>query len=115
MSNSRFASGAVVLKPARSLAPQTEPQQQRPAQGFLGIVFRAGDVAVSVQVHAQAPELSLRIQDSGPGFNPGRVEVANHLGLVSMQERAMFVGAIFECISEPGKGTTIDVRFLDPR
>lgn len=72
----------------------------------------AGNVPVCVQVHARGSELRMRIQDSGSGFNPDSVEAQQHLGLVSMRERATLVGAIFKCKSEPGKGTTIDVRMI---
>ena len=56
--------------------------------------------------------LQLRIQDEGPGFDPQAVNAAEHLGLVSMRERANLVGAVCKCISRPGKGTTIQVRLV---
>ena len=72
----------------------------------------AGDVRVTVQVHAQSTYLQLRIQDEGPGFDPQAVNAAEHLGLVSMRERANLVGAVCKCISRPGEGTTIQVRLI---
>src|SRR4051812_23715716 len=67
----------------------------------------AGHVRVTVQVHAQSTYLQLRIQDEGPGFDPQAVNAAEHLGLVSMRERANLVGAVCKCISRPGEGTLI--------
>jgi PAS domain S-box-containing protein len=72
----------------------------------------AGDVPISVQVHAQSTYLQLRIQDEGPGFDPQAVNAAEHLGLVSMRERANLVGAVCKCMSRPGEGTTIQVRLI---
>src|SRR5438128_1002292 len=40
------------------------------------------------------------------------VEAAAHLGLLSMQERASLIGAVFKCISRQGEGTTIEVRLV---
>lgn len=71
-----------------------------------------GDVRVTVQVHVQSTYLQLRIQDEGPGFDPHAVNAAEHLGLVSMRERANLVGAVCKCISRPGEGTTIQVRLI---
>jgi PAS domain S-box-containing protein len=72
----------------------------------------AGDVSVSVQVQVRGTELHMRIQDTGPGFDPEGVNAAQHLGLVSMRERASLIGAICKCISKPGKGTIIEVRLI---
>jgi len=72
----------------------------------------AGDVRVTVHVQAQSTCLQLRIQDDGTGFDPNAVNAAEHLGLVSMRERASLVGAVCKCISRPGKGTTIQVVLI---
>jgi PAS domain S-box-containing protein len=72
----------------------------------------AGDVPVLVQLRAEGSELLLRIHDHGVGFEPDGVSSAEHLGLVSMRERAAMVGAHCRCISQPGEGSTIEVRLL---
>ena len=33
-----------------------------------------------------------------------------HLGLVSMRERAAFIGAVLDVVSTPGSGTTVRLR-----
>ena len=81
-------------------------------EALRNIQKHAGDVRVTVQVHAQSTYLQLRIQDEGPGFDPQAVNAAEHLGLVSMRERANLVGAVCKCISHPGQGTTIQVRLI---
>jgi PAS domain S-box-containing protein len=69
----------------------------------------AGDVPVFVQLHLKRTELWLRIQDEGPGFDPDGIDAAEHLGLISMRERAAGIGAVCKCISQPGKGAAIEV------
>jgi PAS domain S-box-containing protein len=81
-------------------------------EALRNIQKHAGDVRVTVQVHAKSTHLQLRIQDEGPGFDPQGVNCAEHLGLVSMLERASLVGAVCKCISRPGDGTTIQVRLI---
>jgi PAS domain S-box-containing protein len=81
-------------------------------EALRNIQKHAGDVPVSVQIEAGSSELLLRIHDAGAGFDPDGVNSGEHLGLVSMRERAAMVGAICRCISQPGKGTAIEVRLI---
>jgi signal transduction histidine kinase len=52
----------------------------------------------------------LRIVDNGRGFDAGRTGAARGFGLVGMRERAEALGAAFSLVSEPGRGTTVEVR-----
>ncbi len=72
----------------------------------------AGDVSVLVQLHVKRTELWLRIQDQGPGFDPDGINAADHLGLLSMRERAAAIGAVCKCISQVGNGTTVEVVLI---
>jgi len=72
----------------------------------------AGDVPVSVQIQVKRTELWLRIQDEGPGFDPDGINAADHLGLTSMRERAAAIGAVCKFISQPGKGTVIELLLM---
>ncbi len=72
----------------------------------------AGDVPIFVQLQVAGTELRLRIQDEGPGFDPDGINAAEHLGLLSMRERAGAIGAVCKCISQPGKGTAIEVVLI---
>jgi PAS domain S-box-containing protein len=72
----------------------------------------AGDVPVLVQLRAEGSELQLRVHDDGVGFEPDGVNGAEHLGLLSMRERAALIGAHCRCISQPGHGSTIQVRLM---
>jgi PAS domain S-box-containing protein len=60
--------------------------------------------------------LSMVIKDWGTGFQPGR-ELANmqHLGLLSMRERARMLGGTCTIESRPGQGTTVHVHMPLPR
>ena len=52
----------------------------------------------------------LRVSDDGAGFDPDAVpRRAGGLGLISMRERAHAVGASFDIVSRPGRGTTVEV------
>jgi len=54
--------------------------------------------------------LTLAITDDGEGFDVSAVNGHGGLGLVSMEERACLVGGRFSVESQPGEGTTIEVR-----
>lgn len=53
--------------------------------------------------------ICLSIRDNGKGFDTQQA-FPGHLGLISMQERAMLVGGAFWLESQPGQGTTLEVR-----
>jgi PAS domain S-box-containing protein len=79
---------------------------------------RARHVAVSMRRHGG--HIQLKIKDDGIGFYPeqrvaGQREKGN-LGLVSMRERAAYVGGTLTIKSVRGVGTEVDVRIpLAPR
>jgi signal transduction histidine kinase len=56
------------------------------------------------------PELLLRVQDQGVGFDPAGGHSQPGLGLSSMQERVRLIQAEFSVTSAPGRGTTVEVR-----
>ena len=73
---------------------------------------RATRLALEMRHDADAVVVSLT--DDGRGFEPRHADRASaggqHLGLVSMRERAAFIGAELEVRSAPGKGTTVRLR-----
>jgi signal transduction histidine kinase len=54
--------------------------------------------------------LTLTVADEGNGFDVSAVYNHGGLGLVSMEERACLVQGRFSVASQPGEGTTIEVR-----
>jgi hypothetical protein len=65
---------------------------------------------VTITLSWTGEELQLRIRDDGPGFDPEAVWPKARLGLVSMRERAEFVGGSFVLHSAIDAGTEIEVR-----
>jgi signal transduction histidine kinase len=63
-----------------------------------------------VSLVASGPELVLRVEDHGAGFDPAGVRARPGLGLSSMEERVRLVGAELCVTSAPGRGTTVVVR-----
>jgi signal transduction histidine kinase len=63
----------------------------------------------SVALIAAGPELLLRIQDKGAGFDPDSVRSQPGLGLSSMEERVNLVQGRFAITSAPHEGTTVEV------
>jgi two-component system sensor histidine kinase DegS len=56
------------------------------------------------------PTLSMVVRDWGMGFQPDRVRASTqHLGLLSMRERARMLGGTCTITSHPGQGTTVHV------
>lgn len=54
----------------------------------------------------------IEIRDNGIGFDPdgGNVEMNSRYGLRGMRERSDSIGADFQIISQPGKGTCVSLR-----
>jgi signal transduction histidine kinase len=68
---------------------------------------------VLVKISNVEAQLTLTIEDNGVGFDPdllGRTDQDLGSGLLSMRERATFVGGSFFADSHPGQGTSIRVE-----
>ena len=69
---------------------------------------------VLVILDVQPDSVVLEVNDDGIGFDPptylGKLVDRNHLGLVSMRERAAEVGGEYRVESEPGRGTRVVVE-----
>jgi signal transduction histidine kinase len=63
-----------------------------------------------VTLLANGPDLLLRVQDKGVGFDPAGGHSQPGLGLSSMEERARLVQAKLSVTSAPGQGTTVELR-----
>lgn len=62
-----------------------------------------------LQTRREGDDFVLRLSDDGRGFDPGRK--TGGYGMISMISRAEEAGARLEVVSEPGKGTTVELRF----
>ena len=69
---------------------------------------------LSLEMRHDADSVVVALTDDGRGFEPNEADRTSagrqHLGLVSMRERAAFIGAELEVRSAPGKGTTVRLR-----
>src|SRR5579859_108641 len=95
-----------------------------PARLEEGIYRIAQEALVNACNHAKAAHinillttseqyLDLMVQDDGCGFDPDKVTgiaSEHHFGLAGMSERAKLLGGSICISSEPGTGTSIDVR-----
>ncbi|MBI1793247.1 MAG: ATP-binding protein [Chloroflexi bacterium] len=67
---------------------------------------------VRVELSVADQSLVLRVQDWGQGFDALLIQKdeSQHLGLVSMQERAQMINGVCKIESQLGKGTSVEVR-----
>ncbi len=74
----------------------------------------SGAPEIIVYLYVDEGHLVASVRDRGKGFNLDRVMLASterdSLGLTSMRERAQQINADFRIRSEPGHGTTIELR-----
>jgi signal transduction histidine kinase len=81
-------------------------------------VRHAGASLIRTEIHYRQDAVTLRVVDDGRGFDRRTADgcALNHWGLTSMEERAQQVGGEFRIQTEPGGGTTVEVRApLDAR
>ena len=67
---------------------------------------------VRVALDATDEEIRVEVSDDGAGFDPR--QSAEGVGLSAMRERSAALGGKLEVSSEPGKGTTVRLRFPQP-
>ncbi|MGE3512732.1 MAG: PAS domain-containing protein, partial [Vicinamibacterales bacterium] len=94
------------------LARETEVAFYRITQEALNNVAKHAHASrVDVVLSASHGTVSLVIEDDGVGFNvDGAQDDTNAVGVLSMRERAAFIGADLQIESAPGRGTTVYCR-----
>ena len=101
-------------KDGRRLSPDTEGHLYRIVQEALNNVHKhasARHVLVTLERHGS--RATLLIRDDGIGIEEAPAVPAatrRGLGLVGMHERAALIGARFEIVSAPGRGTTVVIE-----
>ncbi len=63
-----------------------------------------------VLYQAEDGGVELTISDDGKGFNPRRVDAKQHYGITGMYERALLCGGDLKIESQPGAGTTLNLK-----
>jgi signal transduction histidine kinase len=83
-------------------------------EGLTNIRKHARASQVTIRLVASHPNLILRLEDDGSGFEVGERRVApasdRRLGLIGMVERVTLLGGRMEITSDPGQGTKIAVE-----
>jgi len=106
------------ILPPGLLDIQRELDAYRIVQEAIGNAARhAGASVVTISAALNADELTLAVSDDGHGFVREATPVG--LGLAGMQERAAILLGKLDVRSEPGQGTTVELRIpigreLDP-
>ena len=92
------------------------------ADPYASALFRIlQESLTNVSRHAQASRVeialdrrdgavTLVIRDNGRGFSPDAPRKPNSFGLMGLRERAYLLGGEVDIASEPGRGTTVEVR-----
>ena len=100
------------------------PSEERLPPDVESLLFRIAQEAVTnaakharttsmeIELKRTAGHTRLTIQDRGIGFDSAQIGMDGRsgLGLLTMRERAEFVGGRFSLSSSPGRGTRISVE-----
>jgi two-component system nitrate/nitrite sensor histidine kinase NarX len=98
-------------EPEFPFAPKVKAQLIRIVQEALTNVRKhARARAANISVYEMGGEAIFEVSDDGCGFSPDESRSTSQYGLRSMRERAESIGADFQIISAPGKGTTVRVQ-----
>lgn len=79
---------------------------------LMNIIKHAGVREAYVEIHAEAAFLSIKVRDTGKGFDPSPI-VSNKFasfGLFSIRERLQILDGTMRIIAEPGKGTSVELN-----
>jgi len=79
-------------------------------EGFQNIIKHAQATEVAVSLDYREDSLRIALADNGNGFDPEKEMKKNEgLGLQNILRRAEMVGGKANVISQPGKGTTLEI------
>jgi len=79
-------------------------------EGLRNVAKHAHAKKVRIRLRRTNGSLVLSIRDTGVGFDTAGLEGKRGLGLASMEERVRLIRGSLSIYSEPGQGTTIEVR-----
>jgi signal transduction histidine kinase len=79
---------------------------------FTNIAKHAGASKVKVLIEKNGDELTVTIRDNGKGIEKSNVQKSLSMGLINMQERAIFIGGNLTIDSTPGIGSEIKLTLL---
>jgi signal transduction histidine kinase len=79
-------------------------------EGLRNIVKHARATKVHISLTGGNEMIHLLIEDNGRGFNPAHIPDEKGLGLISMRERVRLIQGEIIIRSQPGQGTTIEIK-----
>ena len=79
-------------------------------ESLTNVLRHAQATQVEILLRPEADQLVLRIQDNGCGIPPETLSDPRSIGLAGMRERALFLDGQLDIRSQPGAGTTIEMR-----
>jgi PAS domain S-box-containing protein len=97
----------VDLEPAEPLASALYRILQ---ESLTNVARHAGAHRVDVILEQAGGALKLTVRDDGRGFSPAEARTHKTYGLLGLRERSLLLGGETRIASEPGRGTTIEVR-----
>jgi signal transduction histidine kinase len=80
-------------------------------EAFNNVLKHARATHVVIEARFNPPTFELMIKDDGIGFVPTAGDDDDHNGLVNMRARIAEIGGNLEIRGEPGKGTTVLIRW----
>jgi signal transduction histidine kinase len=80
-------------------------------EGVMNALKHAQATDVWIAVREVEDHIELELADNGVGFDTSAPGPEGHFGMAMMRERAQVGGGSLDVESQPGKGTTITVRF----
>ena len=82
-------------------------------EAMTNVARHAKATRVDILAERRGDRVMVMIEDNGEGFDPLRVQRADHFGLLGMKERAEALTGSLTLESSPGTGTTIVVEVAD--
>jgi PAS domain S-box-containing protein len=79
-------------------------------EALTNVAKHARATAVEVTLMDEPDALVVTVGDNGVGFDPRASRKPNSFGLLGLRERAYLLGGTVSVMSEPGKGTEVEVR-----
>jgi signal transduction histidine kinase len=83
-------------------------------ESLTNVARHAGARNIRVTLHGDSELLCLAVQDDGIGFDT-RIGQANGLGLIGIEERVRQLGGRVSIVTEPSKGTLLQVEIPRPQ
>ncbi|MES2331237.1 MAG: ATP-binding protein [Bacteroidota bacterium] len=75
------------------------------------VVKHSGADKVSIHIFKEDDEVHIKVSDNGKGFVKSSAGFKPGIGLSSIQQRALMIGATADISSIPGTGTTVNLIF----